>query len=140
MSARFSKPTAARAESQGSVWWTVVAFGSFCALAHSALVAMALIYERIQFEERVILEVGRATCELAEKIGRIAGVKQVTLEGPVVHVISTAGSQNLDRIISCARDAGGVRSIRTEKPTLEDVFLTLTGKCLRDDVEGESVS
>ena len=31
--------------------------------------------------------------------------------------------------------AGGVRSIRADKPTLEDVFLTLTGKKLRDGGE-----
>jgi len=31
---------------------------------------------------------------------------------------------------------GGVANITTAKPTLEDVFLTLTGKNLRDDKEG----
>jgi ABC-2 type transport system ATP-binding protein len=53
----------------------------------------------------------------------------------VLHVFSEAGSRNLDRIISSAQAAGGVRSIRADKPTLEDVFLTLTGKRLRDGGE-----
>ncbi len=83
----------------------------------------------------VTLEVGEPTPAVVEAIGRIAGVKQVTREGTVLHVVSEAGSKNLDRIISCAQAAGGVRSIRADKPTLEDVFLTLTGKKLRDGGE-----
>jgi ABC-2 type transport system ATP-binding protein len=90
---------------------------------------------RIQFEERVTLEVGAPTPAVLADLGRIAGVKQVSREGAVLHVVSEAGSKNLDRIISCAQAAGGVRSIRADKPTLEDVFLTLTGKRLRDGGE-----
>jgi len=90
------------------------------------------LVERIQYEERVSLEVGEPTPALVEELGRIAGVKQVTRQGTTLQIVSQAGAQNLDRIISCAQAAGGVRSIRTDRPTLEDVFLTLTGKKLRD--------
>ena len=90
---------------------------------------------RIPYEEHVTLEVGEPTPAVEEEIGRIAGVKQVTREGMALHVVSGAGSKNLDRIIAAARTAGGVRSIRSDKPTLEDVFLTLTGKKLRDGGE-----
>jgi ABC-2 type transport system ATP-binding protein len=90
------------------------------------------LVERIQYEERVSLEVREPTPALMQELGRIAGVKQVTRQGTTFSIVSQAGVQNLDRIISCAQAAGGVRSIRTEKPTLEDVFLTLTGKKLRD--------
>jgi ABC-2 type transport system ATP-binding protein len=90
---------------------------------------------RIPYEEHVIIEVGEPTPALEEDLGRIAGVKQVTRTGAVLHVVSGAGSKNLDRIISRAQAAGGVRSIRSDKPTLEDVFLTLTGKKLRDGGE-----
>jgi ABC-2 type transport system ATP-binding protein len=90
---------------------------------------------RIQFEEQVTLEVGAPTPAVLADLGRIAGVKQVTRQEKVLHVVSEAGSKNLDRIISCAQSAGGVRSIRADKPTLEDVFLTLTGKRLRDGGE-----
>jgi ABC-2 type transport system ATP-binding protein len=90
------------------------------------------LVERIQYEERVSLEMREPTPALMEELGRIAGVKQVTRQGTGLSIVSQAGVQNLDRIISCAQAAGGVRSIRTEKPTLEDVFLTLTGKKLRD--------
>ena len=95
------------------------------------------LVERIQYEEHVTVEVGQPTPEVVEDIGRIAGVKGVTRDGATLSIVSQAGSQNLDRIISLAQASGGVRSIRTETPTLEDVFLTLTGKSLRDgEVKG----
>ena len=90
---------------------------------------------RIPYEEHVTLEVGAPTPAVVEDLGRISGVKRVTREDRVLHVFSEAGSRNLDRIISSAQAAGGVRSIRADKPTLEDVFLTLTGKRLRDGGE-----
>jgi ABC-2 type transport system ATP-binding protein len=90
------------------------------------------LIERIQFEERVTIEVGRPTPAVAEALGRLGGVKQVTQQGSALLVVSRSGSANLDKIITCAQAAGGVRSIRADKPTLEDVFLTLTGKSLRD--------
>jgi ABC-2 type transport system ATP-binding protein len=93
------------------------------------------LVERIQYEEHVTLEVGEPTPAVVEGLGRIAGVKQVTQKGRELHVVSQAGAKNLDKIISCAQAAGGVRSIRADKPTLEDVFLTLTGKRLRDGGE-----
>lgn len=90
---------------------------------------------RIQYEERVTLEVGAPTDAMVDELHRIAGVKQVTRQDRTLQVISEAGAKNLDRIISAAQAAGGVRSIRADKPTLEDVFLTLTGKHLRDGGE-----
>ena len=90
------------------------------------------LVERIQYEERVTLEVGSPTQQTVEELARVAGVKQVLRQGDALVVVSEAGSGNLDRIISCAQAAGGVRSIRADKPSLEDVFLTLTGKSLRD--------
>jgi ABC-2 type transport system ATP-binding protein len=90
------------------------------------------LVERIQYEERVTIEVGEPTPAVVEALGRLGGVKQVTQQGAILEVVSQAGSNNLDKVISCAQAAGGVRSIRADKPTLEDVFLTLTGKSLRD--------
>ncbi len=90
---------------------------------------------RIQYEERVTLEVGEPTAAVVEELGRISGVKEVTRQDKTLNVVSQAGAKNLDRIISAAQAAGGVRSIRADKPTLEDVFLTLTGKRLRDGGE-----
>jgi ABC-2 type transport system ATP-binding protein len=90
------------------------------------------LVERIQFEEHVTMEVGAPTPELAEELKGVSGVKEVSRDGARLSIVSEAGTGNLDRLIACAQKAGGVRSIAAEKPTLEDVFLTLTGKSLRD--------
>ena len=90
------------------------------------------LIERMQYEERVAVEVGAATPALARELAAIDGVKEVKAEGAKLRIVSRAGAGNLDKLIACLQAAGGVRSIAAEKPTLEDVFLTLTGKTLRD--------
>jgi ABC-2 type transport system ATP-binding protein len=90
------------------------------------------LIERIQYEERVLLEVGDPSPRLIEVLRRIAGVKEVRAQGARLTIVSQAGAGNLDRVLACAQSAGGVRSVTAEKPSLEDVFLALTGKSLRD--------
>ena len=94
------------------------------------------LIENIQHEEKITLEVAELTDELIIKMEQIDGVKQVIREGVKITIISRAGSGNLDRVLTIAKSGGGVRSVNAEKPTLEDVFLTLTGKNLRDKEEG----
>lgn len=93
------------------------------------------LVEKIQHEEKIKLEVVDLTEELLEKLRKLDGVKQVSQEGKKIHIISRVGAGNLDRVLSIVKDAGGVKSVSAEKPTLEDVFLTLTGKRLRDGGE-----
>jgi len=91
------------------------------------------LVENLQYEEKLSLEVGQYNEELLESLKKLSGVKSVTANGRKVEVISSSGSGNLDRVLSIAKDFGGVTYINTERPTLEDVFLTLTGKKLRDE-------
>ncbi|WP_096435853.1 ABC transporter ATP-binding protein [Alteribacter populi] len=94
------------------------------------------LVENIQHEEKIKLELAaEPTEELLEKLRNLDGVKQVVQDGVQLQIISSTGSGNLDRALSIVKDAGGVRSVSAEKPTLEDVFLTLTGKRLRDGEE-----
>jgi ABC-2 type transport system ATP-binding protein len=93
------------------------------------------LVERIRYEERVRLEVGSPSEGLLAELRAIPGVKEATRGGEALTIVSASGSNNLDRILAAARSSGGVRSIRSEEPTLEDVFLTLTGKSLRDGSE-----
>lgn len=93
------------------------------------------LVEKIQHEEKIKLEVMEPTEALLEKLRRIDGVKDVSIRGKEILIISRVGAGNLDRALSVAKEAGGVRSVNAEKPTLEDVFLTLTGKSLRDGGE-----
>jgi ABC-2 type transport system ATP-binding protein len=59
----------------------------------------------------------------------------VVVEDRIVRITTQVGFGNLDRVLAAASEAGGVLSINAERPTLEDVFLTLTGKQLRDGGE-----
>ncbi|TDQ40890.1 ABC transporter ATP-binding protein [Aureibacillus halotolerans] len=95
------------------------------------------LIEKIQHEEKIKIEVGDPTEELLDQLKQLNDVKHVSLEGHVIHLISQAGSGHLDRVLSLAKNAGGVRSVSSDKPTLEDVFLTLTGRHLRDEKEDE---
>ncbi len=97
--------------------------------------SVADLVASIQHEETVILELMETVDGIAERLGSVDGVKQVTPEGRRLIVTSTAGSGNLDRLLEIVREAGGVRSVQTPAPTLEDVFLTLTGRQLRDPEE-----
>ncbi|ABR49839.1 ABC transporter related [Alkaliphilus metalliredigens QYMF] len=96
---------------------------------------MEELVKKIQHEEKINLEVVEPTEALLAKLRRIDGVKHVTQSGKEIQIISSVGTGNLDRVLTVAREAGGVNSVNTEKPTLEDVFLTLTGKRLRDGGE-----
>lgn len=97
---------------------------------------MKELVDKIQYEEKIILEVAEVNELVLAQLRRLEGVKQVLQNGNELRIISQAGAGNLDRVLAIAREAGGVRSVNAEKPTLEDVFLTLTGKRLRDG-EGE---
>lgn len=90
------------------------------------------LVERIQHEEKISMEVAEVSGELISRLKKLNGIKQVIQKGNELQIISQVGAGNLDRVLAIAREAGGVRSINAEKPTLEDVFLTLTGKRLRD--------
>ncbi|WP_080836232.1 ABC transporter ATP-binding protein [Cohnella massiliensis] len=90
------------------------------------------LVRHIQHEEKMTLEVAEPGEPLLAKLRAIHGVKTVARDGSRLLIVSRAGTDTLDRVLAIAREAGGVRSVNAEKPNLEDVFLTLTGKQLRD--------
>jgi len=88
---------------------------------------------RISHEDTIRLTAAMASPALTEDIRAISGVKNVTLTGNDYLIISGADSGNLNRIMEVAMRHGGIANITADKPNLEDVFLTLTGRRLRDD-------
>ncbi|MFD1412822.1 ABC transporter ATP-binding protein [Oceanobacillus jeddahense] len=95
------------------------------------------LIENIQHEERIELEVvNDPTRELLAELENLDGVKLVSQESKNIQVVSGGGAENVDNVLAIIQKAGGVRSVTAKKPTLEDVFLTLTGKTLRDGEEG----
>jgi len=88
---------------------------------------------RIQHEDTIRLTAVAASDTLTQEIKAISGVKNVTVNGNEYVIISGADSGNINRIMEIAMRHGGVVNITADKPNLEDVFLTLTGRKLRDD-------
>ena len=88
---------------------------------------------RIQHEQKVRMTVVHPTDELTSALRAIAGVKDVVVNGKDYLIISTVESGNVNRIMEIAGRHGGVTSFSEDKPDLENVFLTLTGKNLRDE-------
>jgi ABC-2 type transport system ATP-binding protein len=61
-------------------------------------------------------------------------VREVTVEGPSIRLSVEHGEQALPGLLRILDDAGlRLASIQLARPTLDDVFLTLTGRSLRDD-------
>jgi ABC-2 type transport system ATP-binding protein len=89
----------------------------------------------IQHVETINITAVHPSDKLTEGLEAIQGVKSVTREGADYTIVSTAGSGNLNRIMHVALQNGGISNISIDKPGLEDVFLTLTGKKLRDEEE-----
>ena len=87
----------------------------------------------INHEDTIRLTAVSASPALTEDLKGVSGVKNVTLMGNNYTITSTADSGNLNRIMEIAMRHGGVANITADKPNLEDVFLTLTGRKLRDD-------
>ncbi|GIO32394.1 MULTISPECIES: ABC transporter ATP-binding protein [Paenibacillus] len=68
-----------------------------------------------------------------ELLKPVPGVRTVHQEDNVIRVHSDAAVDNLNRMLKQLMDAGKeIRSVEEQEPNLESVFLTLTGRNLRD--------
>ncbi len=69
----------------------------------------------------------------AAAIGRIEGVKECEGDQNQLTIVSHKDAKNVGRIIQALYEQGReIQSLSIERPTLENVFLTLTGRSLRD--------
>lgn len=68
-----------------------------------------------------------------KSLKEIKGVNTVTVEENIIKIISQAEINNLNQIIQFFINNGlEIRSLQEQAPNLETVFLTLTGRNLRD--------
>ena len=87
----------------------------------------------ISTEEKVIFEISGANFTVVDNIKKINGVKECIFEDHQIEVVSEKHSKNLGKIIDTISNTDvEIVSMNIEKPTLEGVFLTLTGRTLRD--------
>ena len=89
---------------------------------------------RIQGDHIIEVEVRLGSEEVKRRLLSLADVKEVVLEGNRYRIVVPAGIPILDKILVAFANLPLV-SINTKQPNLEDVFLTLTGKQLRDEVK-----
>ena len=79
--------------------------------------------------------ISNLTPAMIEKIKTLDSVAAIVQPDAYDLKISARGSDGLDRIIDTIRANGGnIASFNTTEPTLEDVFLSVTGKEMRDQV------
>jgi len=86
-----------------------------------------------KIEEKVTLEVPNLDEEHLEWINKIENVDSVSYDGNILLITYKKGDNNLPHLIDYLKDEGiKYNKIYSERPTLNDVFLELTGKELRD--------
>lgn len=84
-------------------------------------------------EEKVSVEIPDLKKEELEKIGKIKNVEEITYQNQVLLITYKKGKNNLTNLIDYLKDHKiEYNKIFSERPSLNDVFLFLTGKELRD--------
>jgi ABC-2 type transport system ATP-binding protein len=69
---------------------------------------------------------------VVDDIRRLPGVKEVIAEGTRLQITTKAGSAVVPQIITLVTGQGELRQIAVREPTLDEIFLRLTGTALRD--------
>lgn len=100
---------------------------------HGRLVSLGRLDELKQkFGGSVVeLETGQLFTDLAG-LRAMPGVRQVEQDGLMLKVTSQVGYQIVPQIINAAAQCCEIRNITVREPNLDEVFLRLTGKDLRD--------
>lgn len=91
------------------------------------------LISRIQGDSQILIDVRIAKEEVREALAALPDVKEVALNGNTYHIIVPGGVVVFDKILPILSPLGIV-AINSKQPNLEDVFLTLTGKQLRDEM------
>lgn len=89
--------------------------------------------EMIDLGETITLDVSPLSDEILTEIGRLPHVMDVKHTDNMLTLKFSKGSHNLLRLLDLLKDKRvPFGNIRSEQPTLNDVFLTITGRELRD--------
>lgn len=89
--------------------------------------------ELAKIEEKVTVEVNELDKKYIEEIKKLEHVHEVTYNGNILLITYKKGKNNLIELIDyLKKESIKYNKIYSERPTLNDVFLELTGKELRD--------
>lgn len=88
--------------------------------------------EFVKEEQVAEITLGSASFTVTEAVKAVYGVKECTQEGSVMTVVLDR-TCNISKVLHAITEKGGaIAKINMQEATLEDVFLALTGKKLRD--------
>ena len=86
-------------------------------------------------EEKITVEVTNMSSSILENIKKFKTVDSVTYDRNVLSIIYPKGKNNLEELMDYLKENKvSYNKIFSERPTLNDVFLELTGKGLRDAI------
>lgn len=110
--------------------------GRIAILDHGKLIALGTKEELktlISEKEKIVIELMDASYNAGEEIKGIKGVKELRQDGAMLEII-TANPQVIlqDVLFILSRNGVRVKGINLVEPDLETVFLSLTGRKLRD--------
>ncbi len=89
--------------------------------------------EKTQIEEKVIVEIHDLPLDELNKLKTLKNVDDVRYQAPHLIITYKSGKNNLIEMIEYLKQTPlHYTTIYSQRPTLNDVFLTLTGKELRD--------
>lgn len=93
------------------------------------------IKDMIGVEENIEIELSSVPDTLIDRIKNDINIKEYTVNGNEVKVISKKGKHSLSRILEYVNENKvKIKKLTSKEPTLNDVFLEITGKELRDNV------
>jgi ABC-2 type transport system ATP-binding protein len=91
----------------------------------------AALKRQVGAETVVQLQLDGAFDGLAEALGRVGGVREVVPADGGLRVMAMSREGLLPRVVEAAAPYA-LRDVSVSEPTLETVFIRLTGKALRD--------
>jgi ABC-2 type transport system ATP-binding protein len=87
----------------------------------------------VSTEEKIMVELSTVNFTMVEGIKKIESISECVVNGNRLDVVGKKGEKNVSRIIQVISESeADILSLNVEKPSLEAVFLTLTGRSLRD--------
>lgn len=88
--------------------------------------------ELVTSDERIVIKLSLVNYTFVENIKKLPGVTDADVKENELTVISKKNSKNLIGILNYVAESSEILSVNVERPSLETVFLTLTGRTLRD--------
>ncbi|KWX77347.1 antibiotic ABC transporter ATP-binding protein [Paenibacillus riograndensis] len=89
--------------------------------------------ERVAHEERIVVKASHITPALIQELGKHPRINRAELNGDTVELyLPSSQSELQDILFIFAKHEGVIASLNIEEPDLETLFLSLTGRTLRD--------